>query len=181
MAKEAGYTAKGYWASNTVYVKSASPAFVRKMMKVADVRKINGNKAYSIIDNVDGETQEDKFTIVNNTHETTKRRSAPPRSPCGAPPADPLARSIAQYHTRGGRGVAQRLRRGSRRQAAGRAGIRHHNHQRRAGPGQRLHRRRRRHRQRRHRRPMDPRCRPAPGHGVSDDMHALDRNPFALA
>ena len=113
MAKEAGYTAKGYWASNTVYVKSASPAFVRKMMKVADVRKINGNKAYSIIDNVDGETQEDKFTIVNNTHETTKRRSAPPRSPCGAPPADPLARSIAQYHTRGGRGVAQRLIRGA--------------------------------------------------------------------
>eukprot|EP01051_Picozoa_sp_SAG22_P027034 SAG22_NODE_8851_length_626_cov_0.967742_1_plen_155_part_01 len=62
-AKKAGYEAKGFWASNTVFIKSASPEFMQKLMKDKNVRKIGGNKAYSIIDNVEGETQEDKFQV----------------------------------------------------------------------------------------------------------------------
>eukprot|EP01052_Picozoa_sp_SAG31_P012766 SAG31_NODE_754_length_12324_cov_3.930061_4_plen_501_part_00 len=68
-AQAAGYEAKGFWASNTVYIKMAGPDFIAKLMKDKNVRKINGNKEYSIIDNVEGATQEEKFELVDNTSE----------------------------------------------------------------------------------------------------------------
>jgi len=77
MAKAAGHEAKGFWVSNTVFVKNASPEFIKKMMTNADVRKMNGNKAYSIIDNVEGETQEDKFAVLDNHSQHRRAQGAP--------------------------------------------------------------------------------------------------------
>lgn len=73
MAKKAGLEARGFWASNTVYIEDASPAFVRRLMHTKDVRKVNGNKEYSIIDNVEGETQDEKFRPIEATNTSHRR------------------------------------------------------------------------------------------------------------
>ena len=41
--------------------------------KRMDVRKVNGNKEYSVIENVEGATQEEKFQVVDN--DTQRRRT----------------------------------------------------------------------------------------------------------
>jgi subtilisin family serine protease len=77
MAKAAGLDARGFWATNTVYVSNATPEFIKKAMAMHTVRKVNGNQEYSIIDNVVGETMADKFTEVdvapkNDSHRRTQ-------------------------------------------------------------------------------------------------------------
>ena len=62
-AKSEGLEAKGFWASNTVYIKLAAPELVRKLSARSDVDFITGNVEYSIIDNVVGKTMEDKFKV----------------------------------------------------------------------------------------------------------------------
>jgi len=76
MAKEAGLKAKGFWATNTVYVSNATPEFIKKVMDMHTVRKVNGNQEYSIIDNVVGETQDEKFTPVDVAPTNTSHRRA---------------------------------------------------------------------------------------------------------
>jgi subtilisin family serine protease len=75
IAKQEGFEARGFWATNTVYVSDATPAFIRKVMRMKGVRKINGNKEYSIIENVEGETQDEKFQKLPAQNDSARRRT----------------------------------------------------------------------------------------------------------
>ena len=74
-AEKAGLKATSFWITNTVFVRGAPVDFIRKVManKRMDVRKVNGNKEYSVIENVEGATQEEKFQVVDN--DTQRRRT----------------------------------------------------------------------------------------------------------
>jgi len=52
-ATEQGLECRGFWASNTVYCADATPEFIRETMRQGLVRKINGNREYSIIDSTE--------------------------------------------------------------------------------------------------------------------------------
>jgi hypothetical protein len=53
MAEERGFECRGFWATNTVYCADATPEFIRHMMTHHQVRKINGNREYSVIENTE--------------------------------------------------------------------------------------------------------------------------------
>eukprot|EP01047_Picozoa_sp_COSAG01_P100411 COSAG01_NODE_30266_length_619_cov_1.078846_1_plen_189_part_01 len=75
IAKQEGFEARGFWATNSVYVSDATPTFIRKVMRMKGVRKINGNKEYSIIENVEGETQDEKFQKLPAQNDSARRRT----------------------------------------------------------------------------------------------------------
>jgi hypothetical protein len=44
---------RGFWATNTVYCEDATPAFIKMAMRHKEVRKMNGNREYSVIDSTE--------------------------------------------------------------------------------------------------------------------------------
>jgi subtilisin family serine protease len=75
MAKKEGLEARGFWATNTVYVSDATPAFIKKVKALGNVRKMNGNKEYSVIQNVEGATQDEKFQKLPELNDSHRRRT----------------------------------------------------------------------------------------------------------
>ena len=73
--EEAGLKCTSFWITNTVFAKDAPVDFIKKVMgeKKMDVAKVNGNKEYSVIENVEGATMEEKFEVVDT--ETQRRRT----------------------------------------------------------------------------------------------------------
>ena len=57
-AEHAGLKCMSFWITNTVYCKDAPVDFIKKIMgeKSIGIKKVNGNKEYSVIDNVEGAT-----------------------------------------------------------------------------------------------------------------------------
>ena len=73
-AEKHGLKCMSFWITNTVYCKDAPVEFIRKIMaeKSMNINKVNGNKEYSVIENVEGATMEEKFQLV--AEETAGRR-----------------------------------------------------------------------------------------------------------
>jgi subtilisin family serine protease len=76
--EEAGLQCTSFWITNTVFAKNAPVDFIKKVMaeKKMDVKKVNGNKEYRVIDNVEGATMEEKFQIVDTTSERRRTQIA---------------------------------------------------------------------------------------------------------
>jgi len=79
--EDAGLQCTSFWITNTVFAKDAPVDFIKKVMaeKKMDIKKVNGNKEYSVIDNVEGASMDEKFEVSTPTPS-----AAAPRSPSTA-------------------------------------------------------------------------------------------------
>jgi subtilisin family serine protease len=76
--EDAGLQCTSFWITNTVFAKDAPVDFIKKVMaeKKMDIKKVNGNKEYSVIDNVEGASMDEKFEVVDTDSERRRTQIA---------------------------------------------------------------------------------------------------------
>jgi subtilisin family serine protease len=76
--EDAGLECTSFWITNTVFAKDAPVDFIKKVMaeKKMDIKKVNGNKEYSVIDNVEGASMDEKFEVVDTDSERRRTQIA---------------------------------------------------------------------------------------------------------